>query len=175
MRVVIVPPVPALLPAYASLSDPVADLRAACMAAVSWLAPDVEVVADDELGRRVGESLLSASALRDGRFAPSSGTASGPDLLVLANGSGCRTEKAPGHLDERAAEFDHFLGDLLARGDVAGLAGLDVALGAELLATGLVSLTGLAARGLSVETAKVDHDEDPYGVKYWVVRWTCES
>ncbi|WP_114424529.1 hypothetical protein [Nocardioides houyundeii] len=166
MRVVVVPPVPALLPEHASLTDPVADLRAACLAAVAQLGSTVEVLAEDDLGRRVGEWLLAARDAADGE---------GPDLLVLANGSARRSEKAPGHLDERAADFDAELGDLLARGDVAGLARLDLDLARELLATGVEGLAALAARGLTVETATVEHDGDPFGVKYWVVRWTCAS
>lgn len=171
MRVVVVPPVPALLPAYASLTDPVADLRAACLAAVEWLGPSVEVLADDDLGRRVGEWLLAS---RDGRLAASSSD-DRPDLLVLANGSACRSEKAPGHLDERAAAFDDRLGAALARGDLGALADIDVELGRELLAAGLTSLAGLAGWGLEVASATVDLDDDPFGVKYWVVRWQCES
>ncbi|WP_101526009.1 hypothetical protein [Nocardioides houyundeii] len=166
MRVVVVPPVPALLPEHASLADPVADLRAACLAAVAQLGSTVEVLAEDDLGRRVGEWLLAARDAADGE---------GPDLLVLANGSARRSEKAPGHLDERAADFDAELGDLLARGDVAGLARLDLDLARELLSTGVEGLAALAARGLTVETATVEHDGDPFGVKYWVVRWTCAS
>ncbi|WP_162799397.1 hypothetical protein [Nocardioides sp. 616] len=166
MRVVVVPPVPALLPEHASLADPVADLRAACLAAVAQLGSTVEVLAEDDLGCRVGEWLLAARDSADGE---------GPDLLVLANGSARRSEKAPGHLDERAADFDAELGDLLARGDVAGLARLDLDLARELLATGVEGLAALAARGLTVETATVEHAGDPFGVKYWVVRWTCAS
>ena len=47
-RVVLVPGVLALLPEYAGLEDPVAELRAACLAAVAWLGPDVTVLADEQ-------------------------------------------------------------------------------------------------------------------------------
>ena len=60
VRVVLVPGVLALLPEYASLSDPVAELRAACLSAVSWLVDGdgpVSVVADAQ-GRRVAERLV---------------------------------------------------------------------------------------------------------------------
>ncbi len=40
MRVVLVPGTLALLPAYAGLADPVAELRAACVEAVRWLGAD---------------------------------------------------------------------------------------------------------------------------------------
>jgi hypothetical protein len=211
-RVVVAPPVPALLPAYASLTDPVADLRAACLAAVAWLGPDVEVVADDEQARRVGAWLLGArGGFETGAGRPPQPPGGGvgrppqppgggagrppqppedgagrpprppgdesvaPDLLVLANGSACRSEKAPGHLDERAGAFDAALGRALADGDLEALARLDPALAEDLLAAGVAGLAGLAARGLRVAEAEVDHADDPFGVMYWVVRWQCES
>ena len=61
-RVVLVPGVPALLPAYAGLSDPVAELRAACRAAVEWLEGPVAVVADAP-GRRVADHLLAEAGV----------------------------------------------------------------------------------------------------------------
>ena len=91
----------------------------------------------------------------------------------MANGSACRSERAPGHLDERAAAFDEELGAALAAGDTAALARLDLALGDELLASGLRGLAGLS--GMRVAEATVDHADDPFGVMYWVVRWQCES
>ena len=164
MRVVILPPAPVLLPQYASLADPVAELRAACAAAVEWLGNDVEVIADDEQGVRVGEALLGRRS-----------TPGAPAVLVLANGSARRTEKAPGHLDDRAAGFDSHLGDLLARGDVAGLADVDRGLAAELLACGLEGFARLADAGVRVQEVWTDHADDPFGVQYWVVRWQCAS
>lgn len=162
MRVVIAPPVPALLPRYAGLLDPVAELRAACWAAAGWLTEDegAAVVAGDALGLRVGRELLGG---RDG----------GPGLLVMANGSARRSERAPGHLDERAAGFDATVEAALATGDAAALAGIDLELAGELLTAGMPLLRDLA--GLSVLSAHLDHAADPYGVRYWVVRWQCAT
>ena len=56
-RVVLVPGVLALLPEYAGIEDPVAELRAACLDAVGWLGADVTVLADAQ-GARVAEHLL---------------------------------------------------------------------------------------------------------------------
>jgi len=166
MRIVIAPPVPALLPAYASLNDPVADLRAACARAIAWLGPSVRVLADDSRALTLGESLLGRRSDFDGR-----------DLLVMANGSARRSEKAPGHLDPRAAGYDDWLEQLLRLGDLGGLAALDIDEGEELLATGLRSLAVLAKqldeRGVTIGEVQVDHDAAPYGVQYWVVRWQC--
>ena len=59
-RAVLVPGALALLPEYAGLEDPVADLRAACRAAVTWLveAGPVRIVGDSQ-GQRVAQWLLS--------------------------------------------------------------------------------------------------------------------
>ena len=134
MRIVIAPPVPALLPAYASLNDPVAELRAACPGAIAWLGPSVRVLADDSRSPDRGGARCSAAAP----------TSDGRDLLVMANGSARRSEKAPGHLDPRAAGYDDWLEQLLRLGDLGGLAALDIDEGEELLATGLRSLAVLA-------------------------------
>jgi hypothetical protein len=156
-RVVLVPGVLALLPEYAGLEDPVAELRAACLEAVAWLGDDVRVVADDQ-SARVAAYLVSASSI------------TGENVLVVGNGSAKRTEKAPGHLDERAADFDTALGAALRSGD---LTGVDLSLAEELWASvdGIAELREL----LHGETAIVDYDDDPFGVQYWVMRWQCES
>lgn len=172
MRVVVVPPVPALLPEHAGRVDPVADLRAAAGAAVAWLceqADGVRIVAADGLAERVARHLLGSSTPHR------AGTRARADdaVLVMANGSARRSEKAPGHLDERAHAFDEALGAALARGDVTALAGIDPVLAAELWATGTEAFAALG--GLVVEESQVDYDDDPFGVAYWVVRWTCAS
>lgn len=158
-RVVLVPGTLALLPEYAGLEDPVAALRAACLDAVGWLGRDVTVLADAQ-GRRVAAHLLD-------RTDRTERGGDGPSYLVVGNGSACRGEKAPGHLDERAAAYDEALGAALVSGD---LEGLDLDLGRSLLA----SLDGIArlAEVLPAGTrAQVDYDDDPYGVQYWVLRW----
>jgi hypothetical protein len=156
--VVLVPGVLALLPEYAGATDPVADLRAACHPAVSWLGAEVTVLADPQ-GGRVAAHLLEATA-RSGDH---------PSYLVVGNGSACRTEKAPGHLDPRAEAFDRDLRSWL------GGAGSppDADLARELLA----STDGLAmmAERVSWGEPVVDYDDDPFGVQYWVMRWECES
>ena len=158
-RVVLVPGVLALLPEYAGREDPVAELRAACLEAVAWLGADVTVLAD-ALGRRVAEHLLAAST----RLIPDR------SYLIVGNGSARRTEKAPGHLDERAHDFDERLAAGLRRGD---LSAVDLSLATQLWASvdGIARLPDL----LHGETATVDYDDDPFGVQYWVMRWQCES
>lgn len=149
----LVPGVLALLPEYASIEDPVADLRDACLAAVGQLGPRVRVVAASTSGARVGAALVAAAGAA---LAESGATGT----LVVGNGSGRRTEKAPGHFDERAEGFDAALR--------ADLASADVGLAAQLWADvgALVELTG---RRLA--DAEVLYDDLPFGVQYWVAVW----
>jgi len=165
-RVAVVPGCLALLPAYASLNDPVAPLRAAALAAVGWLGPDVEVHGTDS-GRRVGVALLDARAGSGGRGGAPEGSR---DHLVVLNGSACRTEKAPGHLDPRAEPYDGALGAALAGPDLAALRGVDLGLGRDLLAD-VEQLPALVDALAGAELVSVDYDDAPYGVQYWVMRW----
>ncbi|WP_243059049.1 hypothetical protein [Nocardioides sp. SR21] len=157
MKAVLVPGVFALLPEYAGLEDPVAELRASCLDAVAWLGHDVVVVADAQ-GQRVGSALLSATGV-------STGSTPGSAYLVVGNGSAKRSEKAPGHLDERAHAFDATLGASLR----AGRPDVDAALAHELWASveGITRMRELGDLG----PAQVDYDADPFGVQYWVMRW----
>ncbi len=163
---VLVPGVLALLPQYAGLEDPVAELRAACVAAVRWLGADPVILADPQ-GERVARALLSqaggAPATGSGR-----GTVAGAPparVLVVGNGSARRTEKAPGFLDERSPAFDEALAASLREGRPR----VDTGLAAELWASvaGIEQLAGLGDLG----PAQVDYDDDPFGVQYWVMRW----
>lgn len=147
----LVPGVPALLPSYASLEDPVAPLRAACIAAVGELGPRVRVVASGPSGRRVAAALVEAVGATEV-------DADETGLLVVGNGSATRTEKAPGHLDERAAGFDAALR--------ASFDGIDLALADELWADA-ACLGGLPP----LAEGDVRYDDAPYGVQYWVAVW----
>jgi hypothetical protein len=157
--VALIPGVHALLPGYASLHDPVAELRAAVGEAVAWLGDDVRIVASEQ-GRRVGESALEERGV-------STGPTSGGSILVVGNGSACRTEKAPGFLDERAEAFDAALRRALID-DPAALADIDLDLGRELWAD-VDALPSLAELGL--RRPEVRYDDAPYGVQYWVITW----
>ena len=158
----LVPGVPALLPEYASLDDPVADLRSACLDVVAGLGPRVRVAASHDSGLRVGGSLVTAvgAAVDSEDY---TGT------LVVANGSAKRTEKAPGHFDGRAEAFDARLRDvLLERAWNASLA-VDEALAAELWAD--VRALQMLVLLSPAHRADVRYDAAPYGVQYWVIRW----
>lgn len=176
MRVVVVPSTLALLPEYSSAIDPVPDLRRAVQDAVDWLLEDgpAAVAAASPGARRVAAYLLGEPAESEAAAMPA--PAEGAGLLVVANGSATRTEKAPGHLDERAAGFDAAIGAALASGDLAALAGIDLGLADALWALPDADvLRTLGDRVGPVVSAQVDHDDAPYGVQYWVVRWQCAS
>ena len=190
-RVAILPPVPALLPDYLGRVDPIIKLREACRTAVSWLVDGcgspVIVLADEPdavtrsrgvdvpLGVRVAHCLLEEATYRQELR---HGDAAGPGdrrLLVLANGSACRRERAPGHLDPRSFAFDELIENALADGDPESLASLDTEVGRDLLAAGIEPLRRLGSLRPCVEAANLLYADDPYGVRYWVATWLCTS
>ena len=166
VAVALVPGVLALLPQYSSIEDPVAELRAACLAAVGRLGPRVRVVASPATGgsgSRVGASLVSVA----GADVVDSGETG---VLIVGNGSAARTEKAPGFLDERAEAFDAAIGSAL-RGDLRTL-DVDGVLAGELWAetAGFGALSVLVQQGTGVR-AQMLYDDAPFGVQYWVAVW----
>ena len=188
--VVVVPSTLALLPEYASVVDPVPDLRAACDDAVLWLMdrhPDRVIVVTAEArpdnvargvtepaGARVGRHLLAGFGGRvEVVGAPLPSADSG--LLVVANGSAVRDEKAPGHLDERSFAFDAVIEAALRSGDATALRDLDAEVGVSLWAHDVPALQALGAAVRGPVRSTLTYAGDPYGVQYWVVRWTCGS
>ncbi|MFT4264636.1 MAG: hypothetical protein QM572_14715 [Nocardioides sp.] len=166
-RIVLVPGVLALKPELASLSDPVPELRRAVLAALEWVGPS-PVVAGDAQGvvAALGHGHLGWPA--PPRRADVA-VVSGEGLVVVGNGSAKRSERAPGHFDERAAGFDDWLREALTV-EPGLLADLDVALAEDLWAD--VGALPVLARELGeAGLVSVDYDDDPYGVKYWVMRW----
>lgn len=94
-------------------------------------------------------------------------------LLVLGDASACRTLKAPGYLDERAAPFDAEVGRALGAADVTALAALDAALARELKVSGRAPWQVLA--GAAEDTALAGtplYEDAPYGVGYVVATWS---
>jgi hypothetical protein len=161
-KVVLAPPVLAFLPQYASLEDPVTELRSVVLDAVGWLGEDVTVLGDDQ-GRRVAAHLLAATSRTGGE----------PSYLVMGNGSARRTDSSPGPYDERAVAFDEELGRALRDGDVATLQGVDPRLARDLWAA--TDAISEMARLSSLSRARVDYDGAPFGVQYWVMRWASDA
>lgn len=94
-------------------------------------------------------------------------------LLVMGDASACRTLKAPGYLDERAAPFDTEVARALATADVAALENLDPELAQELKASGRAPWQVLAGAAENTTlTGTLLYDEAPYGVGYVVATWS---
>ncbi|WP_046779672.1 class III extradiol dioxygenase subunit B-like domain-containing protein [Streptomyces yangpuensis] len=94
-------------------------------------------------------------------------------MLVLGDGSACRTLKAPGYLDERAAAFDAAAARALGAADVAALAGIDAALAADLQAAGRAPWQVLAGAAEGADlTGRLLYEDAPYGVGYFVAAWS---
>ncbi|MFD9787448.1 class III extradiol dioxygenase subunit B-like domain-containing protein [[Kitasatospora] papulosa] len=94
-------------------------------------------------------------------------------LLVMGDGSACRTVKAPGYLDERAAGFDAAAVRALGSADLAALEALDESLAYELKAAGRAPWQVLAgaARGAGLG-GRLLYEDAPYGVGYAVAAWS---
>jgi hypothetical protein len=94
-------------------------------------------------------------------------------LLVMGDASACRTLKAPGYLDERAAPFDAEVACALGTADMAGLMTLDTGLARELKASGRAPWQVLAgaAEGADVDGSLL-YEDAPYGVGYIVATWS---
>jgi hypothetical protein len=94
-------------------------------------------------------------------------------LLVLGDGAATHSERAPGHLDPRAARFEAQVGAALRDADRATLAGLDPGLAAELLAVGRAPWQVLAAATAGTDWhGELLHSSMPFGVAYHVAVWT---
>lgn len=143
-------------------------LRAAVRRVLGGLR-DVAVLAEPAWGERVAAHLL-----RDGGVSVAP-LGEARALLVAGDGSARRGEKAPGHLDERAAPYDAVIEEALRDGDALTLSSLDLDLGVELLAAGAPVLRALGeavlASGRAVASTDLAYADDPFGVRYWVARW----
>jgi hypothetical protein len=95
-------------------------------------------------------------------------------LIVLGDGSACRSEKAPGYLDERARAFDAEIAQALAGGYGYALCRdvLGGGIGDELLVGGLAAWEAVHPLIEACEwDAEMLYDAAPYGVGYFVALW----
>ncbi|MEU5330970.1 class III extradiol dioxygenase subunit B-like domain-containing protein [Streptomyces parvus] len=94
-------------------------------------------------------------------------------LLVMGDGSACRTLKAPGYLDDRAAAFDARATEALGSADLDAIAALDATLAHELKVAGRApwQLLGGAARDAGL-AGRLLYEDAPYGVGYTVAAWS---
>jgi hypothetical protein len=190
----VLPSPPALL-APRSAADPVADLRKACLTAVAALPRQHPIVvlaapvSEANAGRGITEPLghrVAAHLLEDLPFEPqlavpyaAAALLELPEpttLVVMADGSARRGEKAPGHLHPDAVSFDERIESALRSGDAETLAALDPEVGEELWCAGVPALRVLGEVGRDRElVAYVSFAEAPYGVAWWVARWDLTS
>jgi len=92
-------------------------------------------------------------------------------LLVMADGSACRSLRAPGYLDPRAAAFDAVIADAVRSGDLAPLRAMDSDLARELLVAGRAGWQVLAgAMPGRAPSTEVLYEADPFGV-FYLVAW----
>lgn len=139
----------------------------------AWLVSDVLGPRTGAVGFSVGSDFATSPAavellaLADSREL---------GLVVMGDGSARRSATAPGYLDQRAIPFDDAALAALQKGDAAGLASLDPALGADLLAAGVPAWR---AAGALLERGSYDAEllyaGDPYGVGYFVAVWTARG
>lgn len=92
-------------------------------------------------------------------------------LLVMGDGSACRTGKAPGYLDPRAEPFDAAVTKALASADPAALLALDPVLADELMVAGRAAWQVLAGAATVPMRGDILYDAAPYGVQYTVACW----
>ncbi|OKJ72112.1 class III extradiol dioxygenase subunit B-like domain-containing protein [Streptomyces sp. CB02460] len=122
-------------------------------------------------GLGVGEPLETARCTETGRELAR--RADRVALLVMGDGSACRTVKAPGYLDERAAAFDAEAARALGTADPEALAALDEALAYELKAAGCAPWQVLAGAAEGAGLAgRLLYEDAPYGVGYLVASWS---
>ncbi|MFI2779151.1 class III extradiol dioxygenase subunit B-like domain-containing protein [Streptomyces sp. ALB3] len=122
-------------------------------------------------GLGVGEQLPTDRCLRAG--ADLAARAERVALLVMGDGSACRTVKAPGYLDERAADFDAAVARALDLADVAALSALDESLAYDLKAGGRAPWQVLAGAAQDAGLGgRLLYEDAPYGVGYAVAAWS---
>lgn len=141
------------------------------LAVAAWLLDRTEWSAAPLEGLGVGEPLAAERCIEVGEEIAA--RADRVALLVMGDASACRTLKAPGYLDERAAGFDAEAARALGAADVEALKALDEELACELKAAGRAPWQVLAGAadgaGLSGELL---YEDAPYGVGYVVAAWS---
>lgn len=142
----------------------------ASLAVGAWLLAETGWNASPVEGLGVGEPLSPERCAEAGREL--AGRADRVALLVMGDGSACRTVKAPGYLDPRAEAFDAVAGRALGEADTAALAELDAPLAYALKAAGRAPWQVLAgaAEGAGL-TGRPLYEDAPYGVGYTVAAW----
>ncbi|GAA2625431.1 class III extradiol dioxygenase subunit B-like domain-containing protein [Streptomyces axinellae] len=141
------------------------------LAVGAWLLERTDWTGSPVEGLGIGEPLAGPRCQETGRELAAS--ADRVALLVMGDGSNCRTLKAPGYFDDRAAAFDSEAARVLGAADVEGILALDEELAYDLKAAGRSSWQTLAGAGEGAGLAgRLLYDEAPYGVGYIVASWS---
>ncbi|MFG3348515.1 hypothetical protein ACGF1Z_26090 [Streptomyces sp. NPDC048018] len=141
------------------------------LAVAGWLLEHTDWSGAPVEGLGVGEPLEAARCAATGREI--AGSAERVALLVMGDGSACRTLKAPGYLDERAEAFDAAAARALGAADRAALLALDERLAHELKAAGRAPWQVLAGAAEGADLAgRLLYEDAPYGVGYFVAAWS---
>ncbi|MET4923579.1 class III extradiol dioxygenase subunit B-like domain-containing protein [Streptomyces sp. PSRA5] len=141
------------------------------LAVAAWLLANVTWSASPIRGLGVREPLDAERCIKTGRDIAAENERVA--LLVMGDASACRSLKAPGYLDERAAAFDAEVARALSTADVGALAALDETLATELMAAGRPcwQILAGAAEGAGLGGALL-YEAAPYGVGYFVAAWS---
>ncbi|WP_200262739.1 class III extradiol dioxygenase subunit B-like domain-containing protein [Streptomyces sp. HSG2] len=141
------------------------------LAVGAWLLARVDRCASPVEGVAVGQETPGARCRAAGRELRESSDRVA--MLVLGDGSACRTLKAPGYLDARAEPFDADVARALAAADTGALGALDEELARTLRVSGRGPWQVLAgaAEGASLGGALL-YEGAPYGVGYLVASWS---
>ncbi|MFF7544363.1 class III extradiol dioxygenase subunit B-like domain-containing protein [Streptomyces canus] len=141
------------------------------LAVAAWLLDRVGWSDAPIEGLGVGEPLEPERCIQTGREIAA--RAERVALLVMGDASACRTLKAPGYLDERAAPFDAEVARALGAADVAALRALDAELAYELKASGRACWQVLAGAAEGADLGgSLLYEDAPYGVGYVVATWS---
>ncbi|MGW6568198.1 class III extradiol dioxygenase subunit B-like domain-containing protein [Streptomyces sp. NPDC054975] len=141
------------------------------LAVAAWLLQRADWADAPVEGLGIGQALEADRCVSAGRELAAE--ADRVALLVMGDGSACRTLKAPGYLDERAADFDAEAARALGAADVDALLTLDENLAYELKAAGRAPWQVLAgaAEGAGLD-GRLLYEDAPYGVGYFVAAWS---
>lgn len=164
------------VPTSPSTAPPAAGELPAALAVGSLLVRDAVGAtgqADAAIAFCAGPEFATSTAARELRALADSRDVA---LVVLGDGSACRTLKAPGYLDDRAAAYDGAIAAALHGGDGSALTGLDAGLGAELLAAGVPAwhAAGTLLAGTRYR-AELLYEGAPFGVGYFVAAWRTDA
>lgn len=183
---------PLLIPEVASgAAVELDDLRASCDGVVRELveSSDELLIVGSAQGVGIGEWLAarhqSAHTVRtmaaeqhpediDDALADAQKSALQVAVLAMGDGAACRSEKAPGYMDERSFEFDDSIATALQQADATALSGIDVDLARQLMAAGRTVWPAIG-RVVNADAREWTGDlrfrTDPYGVSYFVALW----